>query len=62
MAGGTRNTAGIYKASLGRNGKSFRFKKEEKRALAAHALEVSLDRADYVIEGAACFGVQACGF
>jgi hypothetical protein len=52
MVGGTTNTAQIYKASLGRSQNRFRFKKEENKAPVTHELEVSLDRADNVIEGA----------
>src|SRR5437588_10968476 len=52
MVGGTTNTAQIYKASLGRSENRFRFKKEENKSPVTHALEVSLDRADNIIEGA----------
>jgi hypothetical protein len=55
MVGGTTNTAQIYKASLGRSQNRFRFKKEENKAPVTHELEVSLDRADNVIEGAPPF-------
>src|SRR5205807_10355871 len=52
MVGGTTNTAQIYKASLGRSENRFRFKKEENKSPVTHELEVSLDRADNIIEGA----------
>src|SRR5205085_11963453 len=55
MVGGTTNTAQIYKAGLGRSENRFRFKKEENNSAVTHALEVSLDRADNIIEGAPPF-------
>src|SRR5207248_5598182 len=61
MVGETTNTAQIYKASLGRSENRFRIKKEENKSPVTHALEVSLDRADNIIEGAP-HAVFACGF
>ena len=51
MAGGTRLHRWIYEASLGRDERSIRFRKEENGPPAVRKLSVSLDRADNVIEG-----------
>src|ERR1700675_2371408 len=51
MAGGTRLHRWIYEASLGRDERSIRFRKEENEPPAVRKLSVSLDRADNVIEG-----------
>src|ERR1700674_1307077 len=57
MAGGTRLHRWIYEASLGRDERSIRFRKEENEPPAVRKLSVSLDRADNVIEG----GPVSCG-
>jgi hypothetical protein len=51
MAGGTRLHRWIYEASLGRDERSIRFRKEENEPPAVRKVSVSLDRADKVIEG-----------
>src|ERR1700674_32169 len=55
MAGGTRLHRWIYEASLGRDERSIRFRKEENGPPAVRKLSVSLDRADNVIEGGLIF-------
>src|SRR6266849_4625639 len=56
MVGGTRFHRWIHEASLGRNAgqRKDSFREEgKKRALAARRVQVSLDRADAIIEGGA---------
>src|SRR5713101_7025943 len=58
MVGGTRFHRWIHEASLGRNAgqRKDSFREEgKKRALAARTVQVSLDRADAIIEAAPCF-------
>ena len=57
MVGGTRIHRTIHEASLGRDEKSFPFRKEKNEPTAARKLEVSLDRADNVIEGGPRFRI-----
>jgi len=50
MVGGTRIHRWIHEASLGRDEKGFRCKREENESFETRKLSVSLDRADNVIE------------
>ena len=55
MVGGNTIHRWIHTASLGRDEKGFRFKREEKEPFETRELYVSLDRADNVIEGGTAF-------
>jgi hypothetical protein len=60
MVGGTRIHRWIHEASLGRDEKGFRCKREENESFETRELYVSLDRADNVIEGGPIFEVESC--